>query len=248
MKNSILFQFVILVIFLCLATISVAAQGSGVGANGYTSIDYDDATNTVTAYSETDIDYELSGNYQTYVQLIVTKSTGGVAASGSAQDNSGFAEVVLNFTGEANTTYTATGWHNAFVTLYDYYDYYPYQEFYHDEYYLSYFQGQGIYEPWFHFFESPGYRQYTIQTNFIKLGKTYDSVSSNADSQCSIASPLNLTLTARQFIGKCCQGRVNAEFPGELYENTVRDIRDNKNKSDSYKTAWKLISRQEYRK
>ncbi len=63
--------------------------------------------------------------------------------------------------------------------MYDYYNYYPYQEFYHDEYYLSYFQGQGIYEPWFHFFESPGYRQVAIQTNFVKLGKTYDSVSTN---------------------------------------------------------------------
>ncbi len=60
--------------------------------------------------------------------------------------------------------------------MYDYYDYYPYQEFYHDEYYLSYFQGQGIYEPWFHFFESPGYQQVEIQTNFVKLGKTYDTV------------------------------------------------------------------------
>ncbi len=121
-------------------------------------IDYDEATNTVTAYSETDVDYELSGYYQTYVQLIVSKSTGGVAASGSAQDNSvfGYAEVILSFAGEANTTYTATGWHNTFVTLYDYYNYYPYQEFYHDEYYLSYFQGAGHLRAVVSFFRESG--------------------------------------------------------------------------------------------
>lgn len=179
MKNSTLFRFVIAIAFLCLISSAAAAQDSGVGASGYTSIDYDEATNTVRAYSETDIDYDLSGNYQTYVQLVVTKSNGSVAASGSALDNSGlgYAEVVLSFAGEADTTYTAIGRHNAHATLYDYYDYAPYETFYHDEYYLSYFSNQGIYEPWFHFFESPGYRQATVQIQTIRLGRTYDSVS-----------------------------------------------------------------------
>ncbi len=181
MKSSIIFRVVFSVAFLCLITLSAAAQGSGVGAHGYTSIDYDEATNIVTAYSETDVDYELSGNYQTNVQLVVSKSTGGVAASGSARDNSnfGYAEVLLNFAGEAGITYTAVGRHNVNVTLYDYYDYAPYQEFYHDEYYLSYYLGENVYEPWFHFFESPGYRQSTIQIQFIRLGRTYDSVSTS---------------------------------------------------------------------
>ncbi len=221
MRNSILSRLIISVVLLCLMTITAAAQGSGVGANGYTSIEYDEATNTVTAYSETDVDYELSGYYQTSVQLIVSKSTGGVAASGSAQDNSvfGYAEVVLSFAGEVNTTYTATGWHNTFVTLYDYYNYYPYQEFYHDEYYLSYFQGQGIYEPWFHFFESPGYQQVEIQTNFVKLGKTYDSVSTTALTKCNderdniIKEYTTYKVSLKPTCFDFTQVRGNSEFP-----------------------------------
>ncbi len=149
--------------------------------------------------------------------------------------------------GEPNITYTAIGRHNANATFYDYYDYAPYETFYHDNWYLSYFTGQGIYEPWFHFFESLGYRQSTVQIQLIRLGKTYDSAS-GIPTPCSISSSVNLALTANQFISKCCKASVRNEFPGELYDNTVRDIRDNRSRNDSYKTAWKLISRGEYRK
>lgn len=65
---------------------------------------------------------------------------------------------------------------------------------------------------------------------------------------CSIDSPVNLILTADQFISKCCKASVRSEFPGELLYNKVEDIKNNRSRNNEYKTAWKLISRGEYRK
>lgn len=37
-------------------------------------------------------------------------------------------------------------------------------------------------------------------------------------------------------------------MPGSMWDKTVRDVKDNRSKDDDYKTAWKLIRRDEYRK
>ena len=58
----------------------------------------------------------------------------------------------------------------------------------------------------------------------------------------------NLGETAQKFVGRCCKGSVKSVFPGNMWGNTVGDIKRNKSKSSDYKTAWKLISRSEYRK
>jgi hypothetical protein len=86
---------------------------------------------------------------------------------------------------------------------------------------------------------------FNLGTDLFSAHGRFDSIALAA-TDCTIDS--NLTLTAQDFIGKCCKGSVKAEFPGELLANTVQDIRDNKSKNASYKTAWKLISRSEYRK
>lgn len=59
---------------------------------------------------------------------------------------------------------------------------------------------------------------------------------------------LNLALTVQAFISKCVKGSVREEFPSALLGRTVGDISDNRSKDSDYKTAWKLISRSEYRK
>lgn len=41
-------------------------------ATGYTSIDYDENTNIVDAYSETDEDYDVNSAYGAFVKLSVT--------------------------------------------------------------------------------------------------------------------------------------------------------------------------------
>ncbi len=37
-------------------------------------------------------------------------------------------------------------------------------------------------------------------------------------------------------------------MPVTMWKKTVGDVKDNRSKDDDYKTAWKLISRSEYRK
>jgi hypothetical protein len=118
MKSSTLFRFVFAISFLGLITTSVTAQEYGTGISGYTSIDYDEFTNTVMAYSETELDYELVGDYQAYVGLTVTKDASGIVASGSARDyyDDGFISIEFDFAGEPGS-YTATGRHRAYAQL-----------------------------------------------------------------------------------------------------------------------------------
>lgn len=183
MKFSTLFNLVVAIVFLCLITISATAQAN---VSGYTSINYDETTNTLTAYSETDSDYSLVGEYRAYVGLTVRKSSGVLAAYGSANDThgNGFASVVLNFAGEPDTTYTAVGNHRIFAELWDYADTYPYQRFYYDDWYFTQFESQGIYVPWSYDFTSPGYYFYRRPNDIIYLGSTYDSDSTTTPPAC----------------------------------------------------------------
>ena len=63
MKFSTLFRLFTATAFLWLLTISTAVQETGAGFGSYTSINDDEETNNVTAYSQADVDYELAGDY-----------------------------------------------------------------------------------------------------------------------------------------------------------------------------------------
>ena len=58
----------------------------------------------------------------------------------------------------------------------------------------------------------------------------------------------NLSDTVEAFVGKCVKGSVRSVMPGSMWSKTVGDVKNNRSKDDDYKTAWKLISRSEYRK
>ncbi len=74
----------------------------------------------------------------------------------------------------------------------------------------------------------------------------------------------NLDETAEKFIGRCCKGSIRSEFPSEYLSKTLGDIqsackvgnrRDCEDGDDpslesakKARTAWKLLSRSEYRK
>lgn len=59
----------------------------------------------------------------------------------------------------------------------------------------------------------------------------------------------NLDETAEEFVGRCCKGSVKSVFPSPLWRKTLGEIKKNRSSRDQdYKTAWKLLSRQEYRK
>jgi hypothetical protein len=72
MKRSTIFSSLIAFVFVGLITASSAAQG----IDSYTTIAYDEQTNTVTAYSQTVLDYDLVGEYKAQVHLTVRNSTG----------------------------------------------------------------------------------------------------------------------------------------------------------------------------
>ncbi|HEX8175802.1 MAG TPA: hypothetical protein VF543_11845 [Pyrinomonadaceae bacterium] len=159
---------------------AVAAQS----VTGYTSIDYDDDSGIVTAYSETSVDYDVMWDYNAYVSLSVTDSNGSIVTSGSATDTNdiGFISITRQFYGQSDVTYTAKGIHRAMAVYYyveEFYEYYyPYRYrpryYYWDTWYFGFYEGYGIYEPWYYYFLSPGYREVTRPTRPISLGTTTD--------------------------------------------------------------------------
>src|SRR5229473_2262153 len=78
---------------------------------------------------------------------------------------------------QTDTTYTAIGTHKAYLNLWDYYDYYPYYPYYYDNFYFSSFEGQGIWQPWWYYFLSPGFQEIRRSSPSIMLGTTYDEKS-----------------------------------------------------------------------
>lgn len=181
MKNSRKLAFITLAgCLVLLASVRASAQG----VTGFTDVSYDDSTNTVTAYAETDADYDLWCDYEAYVYLSVTDDSGNVLAYGSHRDieGYGYASIMFQFAGSPDTTYSGVGTHRLYANLYDDYwdyDYYPYRHIYdyYDDWYFSYFEGMGIDYPWYYYFYSPGYTYFTRRSRLISVGTThsYDS-------------------------------------------------------------------------
>lgn len=169
-----------LILLVVACSLLFASETRAQGVYGYTSLDYDDGSGVVTAYSETDVDYDMWGDYDAYVSLSVSDDYGYVVASGSARDYSysGFISLTLQFYGSAEVTYTARGVHKAYANYYDYdyEDFYPYRRYiyYWDSWYFGFYEGQGIYQPWYYYFFSPGYSPVTRRSRYIPLGTTTD--------------------------------------------------------------------------
>jgi hypothetical protein len=177
--------------FICFASVQTNAQR----ATGFTDLTYDDFTNTVTAYSETDTDYDIGGDYTAYVSLVVRDDSYSIVASGSQRDDAGdgFASVTLQFPGSPDTTYTGIGTHKLYAYFYDDYwdyDYYPYRRVYnyYDNWYFGYFSGLGINYPWYYSFFSPTYAYRLRSTRPISLGTTHSS-----DSATTPGVSINIT-------------------------------------------------------
>ena len=77
MKVMTLSAALLVIMSLFLLTPSARAQDTyDPGVDGYTYIDYDPDTDLVTAYSETDTDYDIACDYEAYVSLSVTDDSG----------------------------------------------------------------------------------------------------------------------------------------------------------------------------
>ena len=194
----------VLLVLLCCAGLAVETRAQSV--TGYTQIDYYPESDTLDAYSETDLDEYLVGDYDAYVSLTVRDQNGSILSSASAEDNTGGNGYItletLVYGTTPGSTYTARGFHKAIADLWDYQPYYPYQSFYYDDYNFTYFEGQGIYAPWYYYFLSPGFQNIHRNTAPISVGSTYDS-----DSVSTPAGPPDHLLLGNDLIGSTgCSG------------------------------------------
>ncbi len=159
---------------------SEGSGGWGTGITGYTSIDYDSATSTLTAYSETDLDLDAQFDYLAYVYLTLTDGSGNVLGYTSARDDSsrGWVGVLIQAPADPATQYTAKGIHKAYALLYDYdydYSFYPYRQYtyYYDTLFFGTYEGQNILTPYYYSFLGPGPVR-TRRSRYVSLGTTYD--------------------------------------------------------------------------
>jgi hypothetical protein len=183
--------------FVLLFTLFVTHEARAQTVSGYTSIDYDEDTNIVTAYSETDEDYDADTAYTAFVKLSVVDQDWNTMGFRSASDDGtyGFASVEIEFFGNPDKTYTATGMHRAYTTLWDYdYTFWPlYSVYYYDPYYFTMYEGQNITAPWYYSFLGSGPMS-TRPTQPIILGATADQASVQTPSQ----KPGSLTVLTLQ--------------------------------------------------
>ncbi|MEV0711600.1 hypothetical protein [Nocardia aurea] len=56
----------------------------------------------------------------------------------------------------------------------------------------------------------------------------------------------NLGETAQSFISRCRKGSINREFPGQLLQTSLKDIKSGN--SADYKKAWKLLNDNRFKK
>ena len=170
-----------------IACLAVCSQANGQAVDGYTSIDYDDSSGLIDAYSETTLDYDVACYYDAYVSLQVYDDSGALVTSASARDYDlmGFISVESFFFADAATTYTAKGTHSAYANYYDYdyfydpdYGRYMYGYYYYDVWFFGYYEPYWIYNPWYYRFTNPyGFTQQRRRLPKVRMGTTHDSAS-----------------------------------------------------------------------
>ncbi len=78
----------------------------------------------------------------------------------------------------------------------------------------------------------------SLTTSGIEVVQSVQAASCNAGS--------NLSETAQAFISRCCKGKINSEFPGEMYSKTIGEIKNGK--TAVHKKAWKLLNDNRFKK
>lgn len=83
MKVTTLFGVLVFLVSCSLLAGETRAQA----VTGYTEINYDEESDSLDAYSETDLDFDLAGDYDAFVSLTVLDESDSIITSGSARDN-----------------------------------------------------------------------------------------------------------------------------------------------------------------
>jgi hypothetical protein len=179
-----------LLVLLCCLGVAVETRAQGV--TGYTEIDYFAATDTLDAYSETDMDETLIGEYDAYVSLTIRDGNSSVVAQGSDQDPwNGVASVELFYSGTTpDTTYTARGFHKPIADMWDYDYEWPYALYYYDDYNFTSVENPSFEYPFYYDWLSPGFQEIHRRTAPISLGSTTDYAVAHTPG-CGCSTPLS---------------------------------------------------------
>jgi hypothetical protein len=158
----------------CCLVLSRGARAQQIDA--YTSMEYDEVTNTVEAYSETAIDFDLMESYNVLVSLRVTGDDGTTPVLQTRTSNGQpYISVTAFFQGAAGVTYTARGTHKALARLNEQEQFYPYKIVFYDPWWYGFFGSQVIDSPWFYNFLNQGYlADRKRDSSIMNLGTTYD--------------------------------------------------------------------------
>jgi hypothetical protein len=177
----------------CCLVLSPEAQAQKI--DGYTSIEYDEFTNNVQAYSETYIDYDLMGDYNVMVVLRVTGDDGTTPALQTRTSNGQpFISATAFFAASPGVTYTARGTHKAVAKLSEQEPFYPYKIVWYDYWLYGFFATQAVTSPWYYSFLHPGYMDQKRDSPILNLGTTYDYAS------VSVPAGPKVTMSAAQTI------------------------------------------------
>jgi hypothetical protein len=162
--------------------------------------------NTVDAYSETDLDWDVQWAYDARVIMEVLDQNNNIINNHvySDQSSTGVASVEVQFSGTSGYTYIAVSRHFAVADLSDFYDYYPYETFYYDNYYFGYFTNEGISVPWYYYFLSPSFQDIQRSNPLVDLGSTNDYAMVHVN-------PLPEVIFNRATLGNTSANFINAE-------------------------------------
>ncbi len=167
---------------------------------GYTTVEWDDSTQTVYGYSETDLDEYAAYFYTAKVSADLRDPNGSILDSKDAEgtpDQNDEADVTLSAPGQNDTTYTVNGYHRASIN----YSYTenpcdpsfgpglrcPSDTYYDDYYYYEYFDNLfgygGFYnssDSWF----GPGPDNLNRRRPILDIGATNDSAAIRTPAAC----------------------------------------------------------------
>lgn len=178
----------LLLSFGCLLALSLPALsqdlGGGDGMTSFTTADYDPASNTVTAYSETDLDYNSLPYYYPGVSLSVVDQNGSYNYTWNCTysgDGETYQGESCDWTGSSGYTYTATGRHWAELIVkvqstpcYDPPCGAPPPTEYLDEADFEYYSGLGLDDPYGDVYMD-NYAPVDSTSETETVGETYDS-------------------------------------------------------------------------
>jgi hypothetical protein len=176
---------VIAAIIVSITSVVLAQEEGSSGAYGYTTVNYDQSSNTITAYSETDLDTYYGGYYRPELNLAVSDNSGFIENSieqgttcTTETDGSSYKNATCKLSGKANDTYTGVGSHD--VTIIEYSVYIPPHGTpvytYDDVCDFSYLGSLDPDEPFGDNYVGD-FVYVTQKTNYLHLGLTYDSAS-----------------------------------------------------------------------